>query len=649
MSRTLPRRRQTAPRRGGPLLSVALRALALAAPPIAILAHANTVYAQTPPVTSQVSASEVEVGEAFTVELRVTITNASDRLTEPELRAPAGFSMSGPAISQQTYMQLGGGGASSQLIVGVTWTLVASNTGNFNIPAPGITWNRQKLHGTPATVKVVPQGTHPPKQQGGFLFPGGFPGGVPPGFGPNWPFGSSQPDEDVDQPGEDPALALPRAPNDDIFLHAITDKKTAVVGEQVTVSVYRYSRPGAVSEVRDSSAMPMQDFLRYSLIKDAGVQTTQVARAGGRQFRVRLLEKYALFPLRTGKLATGSVVETYTAANGRRVLKRASEDLAIQVTEPPLANRPVGFRQGDVGNFQISALVQPRRVEEGGSLAVTIKVSGTGNFPTSLKVPEKTGLEWLDPEKKENIEPRAGEITGFRTFGYVVRLTRRGTVDLGTVELPYWNPRNRRYEVAKTALGAVEVTPSAQPAPGPTAAPSPTAPDDPWRDLPPPRATLSPYTAAPEASMWLPGYQFGAAVVAPPFLAIAGIAGVEGLRRARSRMANRKTSHRTLAVSALDEARAKKGAGDERGAAAAVEKAIVLAIEAATGLKARGVLKESLARELVEKGVPDKVAVRASESLAACDKARFDPLAAAEVKLDDAEALVTDLLRVKSP
>ena len=126
---------------------------------------------------------------------------------------------------------------------------------------------------------------------------------------------------------------------------------------------------------------------------------------------------------------------------------------------------------GLIGNCQISALVQPRRVDEGGSVAVTINVTGSGNFPTSLNIPGKTGVEWLDPAKQEDIRPRNGEVSGSRSFGYVVRLTRTGTVDLGTIELPYWNPRARRYEVARSALGSVDVIPNPT-APTPTARPN---------------------------------------------------------------------------------------------------------------------------------------------------------------------------------
>ena len=31
-------------------------------------------------------------------------------------------------------------------------------------------------------------------------------------------------------------------------------------------------------------------------------------------------------------------------------------------------------------------------------MAVSIKLAGTGNLPQSVRLPERTGIEWLDPE-----------------------------------------------------------------------------------------------------------------------------------------------------------------------------------------------------------------------------------------------------------
>lgn len=615
--------------------------LSFAVPSATVVIRPSVALAQTPPqVTVQLSEDEVEVGEPFTVQLKA-MSEDGQVATSPELRAPAGFSVSGPMISTQTYMQFGTGGRRMLQGIGATWTLVASAPGKFTIPAATVSWNGQRVSATPLSVKVAPQGTLPRRQQGGSLFPGGSPFSGSP-FGSNWPFGAM---DDPDDFHDEPSLTLPRAPSNDIFLHARADKKKVVVGEQVTVSVYRYYRPRSISDLGETKRMHLRDFLQYSLLPDGSPAVHYTARAGDASFHVRLLEKIAIFPLKTGSLATGTYNETYTAYNRRTKIKRGSEDITVQVVEPPLANRPPGYRLGDVGQFQITSLVQPRRVEEGGSVAVTVKITGSGNLPTKLPMPEKTGVEWLDPEKKEGLDFKGDVVSGFRSFGHVVRLAKAGTIDLGTIELPYWNPRAQRYETATSKLGTIEVTPAKTTAPAPSAAPS-AAPEkeDPFANLPPPRTALSSYSV-PAESTFLTGPRFAFAVALPPVLALAGIAGAELVKRGRARLRSQRSSPRTLAASALDEAKKAKAAGDGRAVAAAVERAVVLAIEGASGVRARGVLKEELASELVACGITQAVAERSARLLAECDRARFDPLAAAADLVSEGESLVRDLFR----
>ncbi|MEZ4300231.1 MAG: BatD family protein [Polyangiaceae bacterium] len=621
-------------------------ALLFCVPVAATVLPSRAAFAQSAPeVTAHLSDTEVEVGEPFSVELKAMSEGGSPTATDPDLRPPSGFSVSGPMISTQSYMQFGAGGRRVQQGIGATWNLVASTPGTFTIPAPSVRWNSQILRATPLTVKVVPQGTRPRKRPGGFLFPGGSPFGSSP-FGSNWPFGN-QGGDDLEDYAESQDLSLPRAPYNDVFLHAVADKKKVVVGEQVTISVFRYRTANSVADVAESRPMPLTDFLRYPLVGDAGVQTTQIARAGNRRFIVRMLDKVAAFPLHAGSLHTGAFSESYIPLSRRGRIQRTSEDLAIEVVEPPLKDRPPGYRLGDVGRFQVTSLVQPRRIQEGGSVAVTVKVTGAGNFPTSLSMPEKTGIDWLDPEKKETIEAQGGELVGFRSFGYVVRLTKPGTVDLGTIELPYYDPRTRRYQVARSQLGTVEVTPSPTTKPAPSAAPEePPKSDAPFDNLPPPRKDLSPYSAEPR-EMLLPGYRFPLAVAAPPAFAVLALAGLGAARRARDRMKERRAAPKTLAQAALADARKLEKSGDHRGAAAAIERAVILAIEDATAIKARGVLKEDLPRELQDNGVAEDIARRAADLLSACDLARFDPLAAESVRAADAQALVSELARTR--
>lgn len=602
-------------------------------------------------LSAQVSSRQVEVGEPFTVELKALTEGGSAAASDPELRAPTGFTISGPSVSTRSYMQFGTGGSSVKTGIGATWQLVASAPGSYVIPAPSVRFQGKRVRANTMQIEVVPATGRPRRPQSPFLFPGG------PSFGFPWPFGNSDPaddEPDEEEPSGNSALAMPTVPDANLFLRAMVDKKSAVVGEQVTISFYIYHRVDF--EMTERREAPLSDFVRVPLLKNPGTDPAVVAVAGGRRYAVRLLDKIAVFPVRAGDLHTGSMGARVTGRRiGSRVLKQ-SDDLVIHVTEPPKEGRPPGYTLGDVGQFSLSSSVQPRRIDQGGSVAVTLRVQGTGNFPQSLRIPQRTGVEWLDPEKREAIEPQAGQIGGWRTFGYVVRVKESGTVDLGAVELPYWDPVAKRYEVARAELGTVEAQPAA---PSPSASGQPGAPSaapeaddaksDPFTAIPGVRTTLGAYT--PPAPPLLAGARFWWLLAAPPLLFGLFSAGTRASRAISERRAADKTSPVTLAERALRDAEQAEARGDAKELAAALERALHHAIEHATDLRARGVLLGELPGELEKRGLEPDLAARVGEALGACETIRFDPAATPSAIHElraRAQSITRDLARRKA-
>src|SRR5262249_6341214 len=141
-----------------------------------------------------------------------------------------------------------------------------------------------------------------------------------------------------------------------------------------------------------------------------------------------------------------------------RVGLRESETLTVDVTEPPTAGRPAGYQVGDTGDFSLSASVTPRAVDQNGAIGVTVELRGTGNIPATLQTPEVAGVEWLEPQTRDSLGPATTErFGGSRNFSYVVRLHKDGTIDLGEMRLPYYDPDKHAYFVARAALGIVQV------------------------------------------------------------------------------------------------------------------------------------------------------------------------------------------------
>ncbi len=607
-------------------LAVALVLAIGAAFAMAPEAHAGPVE-----VSAQASSARVEVGEPFSVELRAMTERGAGSPSDPELRAPAGFSVAGPSISTQSIVQIFNGRTNAKTGIGATWQLTASTPGHFTIPAPSVTVNGQRLQANPIPIDVVPSTGTRRAPSGMSLLPGG------PGF--SWPL-SPQPrsaEPDLDEVEESLArdLSMDRAPDAQLFLRAVVDKTSAVVGEQVTVSFYAYHRVNF--EMTERHEASLDDFVRVPLLKNPGSDPPVYAQAGGHKFAVRLLDRIALFPVRAGALHTGAMQARFSGRSvGSRVL-RSSNDVAITVTEPPIAGRPAGYSLGDVGQFTLTATVEPRSIDQGGAVSVTLKLAGKGNLPETLRVPARAGVDWLDPEKKSAIEPTGNVVGGYRSFGYVVRIAEAGDVDLGKVDLAAWDPVAKRYQVASANLGIIRVAASAPVASG-SAAPAPNATataDDsrsPFATLPPARheLTSAPHAEAPP----LEGAPFWWTLVTPPGLVLASSVGLRAAARLKQRRREISTSSTSLADAALRDLREAEGRGDARGVAAGAERALHHGIEAFTGLRSRGVLLGDLTRELEARGVPKPLAERTERALVRSDSLRFDPSASASAIAD---------------
>lgn len=600
--------------------------LVLAATMLFGLLFAGGARADSPPqITVRQSAEVVEAGEPFTVELKALVDNGNTAPSDPQLNAPPSFTIDGPSISTQTIMNGFGARMTVRVGIGATWSLVGRTPGKYKIPAPSVLWGGKRIAGDALRVEVVPSTGRPRQRPSNnpFLLPGG-----PGGFNFPWPF-PTEPQAEEDDTKSPPELALPTAPDPIAFVRAIVDKQNAVVGEQVTLSFYMYVRAdvyGRGTQVAAWHEAPLADFVRVPLLKNPGTEQPVRTTAGGHRYIAKLFDRVAIFPVKTGDLHTGSLRITFSGARLGRHGDRETADQVIRVTEPPRNGRPPGYALGDVGQMTLAATVQPRRIDQGGAVSVTLRIAGTGNLPQSLRLPERTGIEWLDPEKKDAIEPQNGVVGGSRTFGYVVRVGESGTVDLGEVTLPYWDPGAKAYQVARATLGTIEVTPTSPLANGPDAgAPTPFQEPkaDPFVGLPPARTTLSAYTAAPARR--LDGSALWLLVAAPPLLVGVFSAGSNAMRRARTRRAAAADSPAALAAKALRDASAAEASGDAKAIAAALDRAVHLAVEAACGLKSRGVLLADLPSEMAQRSLPRELGDAAAAILSDCETIRFEP------------------------
>jgi hypothetical protein len=595
--------------------------------------------------------TKVEVGQTFTVQLTALGAGGDDSPSQPRLPVPQNFSVQGPSVSTQYQVTTVNGHVEQHQGVTASWILVTNSIGRFRIGPASVISVGHQVADRPITIEVVASGTLPQQRsRQGRRNP------FDP-FGFDWdPFSSpmlppmrglqQMPGQDQQQLSNWPReLDVPQPRDKIAFLDARLTPKKVVIGQQLTLSMFAYGRANPF-ELGSLTEPSLRDFLSYDLMED-GATREMPMRIGEEVWFAEKIRERALFPLHAGHLQIGPMRAQFRGVDlaGQAAYQgalRQSQDLNIIVVEPPVTGRPSGYRLGDVGQFKLSAAVDPREVTADDAVAVNFELSGTGNLPQHFDLPELKGVEWLEPTTGESIGHQGGKVGGKRTWQYVVKLHEAGTIDLGSVKLPYYDPERGQYAFATAELGRVVVRPRATP--NETQKPTNEINDN-LAQLLLPRDQLGPVPEPPK--YFADTKYFWTWLLLGPLGVLVSV----GLRALSAKvsglLSQRRDSLKRRTLEQLQTARSLLASGDSAGAASAVERALYIAIEAATGLRARGIVRGELAHELTHVGLTTPDADTAVAVFDACDMARFTEGASVQLKeiLERADSLTQALCR----
>lgn len=593
-------------------------------------------------VSAQLSTAAPKIEAGHPLRVQLTVTSDDDAPESPRLTIPTGFGLRGPSVSTRFSTSIQGWSAQTRRSIDATWEVTPSKTGTFTIGPAQAFVNGKPVTSNAVRVEVVAPGTLPapppaPTRRGprslfdddDFTFPG-FPGLGGRG-------GRSMLDDLLQQQVD----TLPPAPSDyqvngardrTAFLEATVTPEHAVVGQQVTLRIVAYGAAGRFRE-SDPREPRRTDFFSTPLQSNSTPEQLYSVRVGETDYLAVKVREYALFPLKAGKLEIGPMKmafygSNYVSARTGQPIERESKALYVDVSEPPSAGRPLDYQVGDVGRFELRASVSPKQVREGDSFSVVAVLEGKGRLPETLRVPEQTGLEWLKPTTNEQsgIAPDK-QIVGKRTFTFIVKATRVGTLDLGKLTLPYFNPEGGNYAVASATLGNVVVEPGAAaaasttPADDKRASPAASAaPELELNELASARRQLRPFTRDSHwtHAAWVWPTLFGL----PLGVALTQLSGDRLMAWLRRRQ-QRRNSLGNRVSDELKQVDALQSQGDLDGALVALERTVFLAIEHATQLKARGVLRERLAETLTQVGLTSELAAQLVGLLGDLEALRF--------------------------
>jgi hypothetical protein len=376
---------------------------------------------QTQNVTFEASVDKnpVGLGDQFTLSLVLSNagTNAGSNLRPPGL---GDFRIiTGP--NRSTSMQIINGQMSSSITY--SYVLQPKNTGTFTIGAATIEAGGQTRATRPLQLEVVKG--QPPKQQPA-------------------------------DPGDVTSLI-----GDNLFLKATVDKTRVTQGEQINLTFKLYTRVSVLNYAVEK-VPTMRGFWSEEVETPKNISlSTEVVK--GKQYRVGVIKRLALFPTQGGTLEI-SPMEVQTTVQvqprrstdpfesffrdpfGRNVNHTVkSSPVKIRVTPLP-GGAPDGFK-GAVGQFAMSATVDRRTTRTNEPVTLKITISGSGNIKL-LESPEievPPDFERYSPKVTDSINRAKGKISGSKTFEHLLIPRYPGLKVIKPLTFCYYDLGRREY------------------------------------------------------------------------------------------------------------------------------------------------------------------------------------------------------------
>ncbi|MGI5862793.1 MAG: BatD family protein, partial [Myxococcales bacterium] len=420
----------------------------------------------------------------------------------------------------------------------------------------------------------------------------------------------------------------------DIYLRNHVNKRQAWLGEQITLSTYLFSRVD-ISGV-DGMQMPKLDGFWAEDIETPSQISGELKMIDGEPYRVFLLRKRALFPIKSGKLTIDPVEVDVTTGfslvfSGRKV-HRASQPVTIEVLPLP-PGAPAGFEAANVGQWRLKAEATPTRVQLGQPITLRVTLEGSGNVRNVAvpKLPPINGFKSYDPTTSEKISTAKGRYGGRRTLEYLLMPTQTGTFEIPPLVFSYFDPATRDYRQAASEPIRVEVEAGQMAAGGQTGAHAAAGPADSDHAVNLLAGSgLRPLRYKGELSRpTVPLYRkpFFLPVAASPLVLWIGLTAF-GLLRSAVRQQDEGARKRKAGARTRRRLRTAKGlmkAGKPDAFYAEVSRALNDYLADKLGSPVAGLTRPELASRLHAAGAPQELVARLGAALDTCDAGRFAP------------------------
>lgn len=253
--------------------------------------------------------------------------------------------------------------------------------------------------------------------------------------------------------------------DENVFIRAIPNKNSIVLGEQLTVTYKLYTKLN-ISSPQISKLPTFNGFWSEDLESSQNIQF-QVEMYKNERFRVATIKKVALFPTKSGnleltpfELRVPVIVKSKKSRNdifddffndsffGRtETIEHIAKSNTLNISVKPLPsnNVPSSFT-GAVGQFDFDVKLDKSEVEQNEAITVKARISGSGNI-SLVSLPEiefPSGIEKYEPKNNESIS-RKNVISGRKDIEFIIVPRIPGVKNIAPIEFSYFDLKKNKY------------------------------------------------------------------------------------------------------------------------------------------------------------------------------------------------------------
>ncbi len=293
---------------------------------------------------------------------------------------------------------------------------------------------------------------------------------------------------------------LPPEENDDFKLRLSLSDSRAFVGQPVTLTAewfigrevqeFSFNMPLLddrrfevidLAASRSASGQASNDLVEFALGDRRATASKGFGEFEGRQYTVLRFQKI-LVPRAPGRIALPAATVTFVTPRpgqsrrrdffggglfsdvfgGQRVMETLaipSNRPGLEVLDLPSAGRPAGFN-GWIGQFQLQAEAKPTAVKVGEPITLSLRVRGTRMLSNAqlppLHIQPALVRDFNVPREIGAGESRVNE----RSFTQTLRARHDSVTEIPALELPYFDPKQGAYRIARSEPIPLHVEPS---------------------------------------------------------------------------------------------------------------------------------------------------------------------------------------------